>query len=120
MLSCIYSGEPFTTKQEGFSTKDKYRLGQEKKLLCPVCKKPIFYCDEGKKISYFVHFFDRILYSGKVYDVKYLIIKKQGDKKGLYLICRKENEASNIRYSIDINPFLDSMNKVKIMKYEIL
>ena len=56
MLSCIYDGDIFTTKQEGFTVQDKYRLGQNKKLLCPVCHKPVFYCDEGKKVSYFVHY----------------------------------------------------------------
>lgn len=56
MLSCVYNGDTFTTKQEGFTIQDKYKLGQEKKLLCPVCKKPVFYCDEGKKIAYFVHY----------------------------------------------------------------
>jgi competence CoiA-like predicted nuclease len=55
MLSCIYNGKPFTTKENGFSTKDKYDLGKQKLLLCPICKTSVFFCEEGEKIAHFTH-----------------------------------------------------------------
>lgn len=55
MLSCIYNGKPFMTKEDGFSTKDKYNLGKKKLLLCPVCKTSVFFCEEGEKIAHFTH-----------------------------------------------------------------
>lgn len=55
MLSCIYNGKPFMTKEDGFSTKDKYNLGKQKLLLCPVCKTSVFFCEEGEKIAHFTH-----------------------------------------------------------------
>ena len=55
MLSCIYEGKVFTTKQEGYTTDDKYRLGRERRLLCPVCKTSVFFCEDGEKIAHFTH-----------------------------------------------------------------
>ncbi len=61
----------------------------------------------------------KIIYKMQVYDVKYMILKRTGDKREQYLTCIKVNGAPNIKYSIEINPFLDSMKAVRIMKYEI-
>ena len=61
----------------------------------------------------------KIVYNMKVYDVKYLILKGTGDKREHYLTCIKENGSPNIRYSIEINPFLDRMKVIRIMKYEV-
>ncbi len=54
------------------------------------------------------------MYQSKDYRVKYLIINKTVSGKEIFLTCRKESEPDNIRYSIDINPFLDSMRKVRV------
>lgn len=51
--------------------------------------------------------------------MKYLIINKTVSGKEMFLACRKEHEPENIRYSININPFLDSLKKVRIMKYTL-
>lgn len=55
MLSCIYEEKVFTTKEEGYTTNDKYTLGRERKLLCPVCKTSVFFCEDGEKIAHFTH-----------------------------------------------------------------
>ncbi|TYQ15857.1 UNVERIFIED_CONTAM: hypothetical protein Cloal_2347 [Acetivibrio alkalicellulosi] len=55
MLSCIYDGKIFTTKQEGYTTEDKYNLGRRGQLLCPVCKTSVYFCEEGEKIAHFNH-----------------------------------------------------------------
>lgn len=55
MLSCIYEGKVFTTKEEGYTTEDKYRLGRERKLLCPVCKTSVYFCEDGEKMAHFTH-----------------------------------------------------------------
>lgn len=55
MLSCVYNEKPFTTKQEGFTTDDKYMLSRERHLLCPVCKASVYFCEDGEKIAHFTH-----------------------------------------------------------------
>lgn len=61
-----------------------------------------------------------ILYQNIEYRMKYLILYKTISGREKFLTCRKETESDNVRYSISINPFLDSIKKVKIQRYEIL
>lgn len=55
MLSCIYNGKPFTTKEEGFTTEEKYILGKQKQLICPICNTSVFFCEDGKRVAHFTH-----------------------------------------------------------------
>lgn len=50
---------------------------------------------------------------------EYRILSIQVEKKEIFMTCTIENEDENIRYNIFINPFLDSMKKIKIQRYII-
>lgn len=56
MLTCLYNGNFFDNDQEGFSEIEKRLLGKEKKLICPICNKAVYYNSKGKVISHFSHY----------------------------------------------------------------
>ena len=71
-----------------------------------------FSYENGKEYLYISY-----LYNGKKHDITYDVLKKQVEGKEMYLTCKKQANYDNVRYAIDMNPLLDSMKQVRIMKY---
>lgn len=81
----------------------------------PEYKEYYFYNEAGKEYLEIT-----FLYQNNEYRRKYLILEKTISGKEKFLTCRIEVDSDNIRYSIITSPFLDSMKKVKIQRFENL